>query len=772
MYEPTQRRVIDFYADLVAPILAGGGPPSTTFLTRSPAQYWLGGVDRDISDLPPVLRTVQPAGDTYRAMVPSVLEVLFDWATGRGNSRGLGVATRQPEDLPNSGPNSPEQRAENLLARSEQPDENPWHLWPPEWREWLSARPTLARRPGVILLRPQVMWAAGGGIQPVPNSLSLVWPYDIFAPITLYTGQQLIGAGLRSLNLRPNSAFAQPFRLPLIRVDNFALPQSPNNLIAASGLAFEVVRTGSRARAVVVEGVDAATNADGGPLRAVSMIHLDRASHASVAQVRGDDARNRATTLPAACVQSAPLDEPAIMNWVECADMRMGHPARLGGMTEDFTLWSCHAVGTEASVIDGANNQIWFGAVEPDIHRVGDEDRHEIELLGRGCGIFAEHIEGELNPRLAAGVEPRGLASVVRIREGSRLCHVATSKMNTEGFQVLVERDSAAALVRQPTDGPPIIQALFNAGLTNLLHNACFRSDADPLPGLGWEVPIENVGFHLDPGQPYGGRASLGVVLPGRGGEVAFLNQVVKPGTTPTLISVADRTFAGGVWVRGGRGPGDSVFLTLSEGGGNPAPLVTSNRHSGRESWEFLSVLLHTSPTAEQVEFKVNAPRGSAVWLSQPMLVEGMYLPPFHSRPLTDAGGRLYGEIQPALPTTTINFQWPGGVGGSSLHQTRRVLRATVVHDVLAAVGDLMPGQTILIDVALEAGGREVPVLDVPLKLTAAGGNKASMPPQRLADIPAGARLHVRVRLESTAPLTGPPVACDLVVGVRLREAI
>lgn len=615
MYEPGQRRVLDFYADLVRPMLelyaaapdgvvfGRNGLLNGTVASFSDRNYWQQSGGFIIQARPGTTPAAEgdPGGDPVEARVYTLLNVNRDLA-GLLMNHATGHA---------------------LL-----PAEIPVTL------------PTLNRQPGRILLPPQLLRIApdASGRANPDGRPHLPFAYAFHRSIILYSGQHLLAAGPRTSSLPPASLFAVAAAVPLVMA-GAGEDQPP---------AFEIA---ADATCVVIEGVD--LRGFGKSILAAGADFLTGVRLFTGGEVEAADTR---------------------MLWLEGADLRTSGQApslTIGPGCRDTTSWnSYHATTT----VDGSNGQLWFGGLEPQVNLGGISPLdqrglqvHEVELGGVGCGLFGVHAEGSVQPVTDVLQDAASRRSVVRVREGSSFCHVAATKMTREGFPVLVERDCTAALTRQPIVNKLETQPQFNAGLRNLLTNAGFQTYRHSMLRDHFDLPEWTLGFGVDADHPplrepgfgpaldeapiHGQKTSLRLRSKGRG---VLLSQLVSPTVLPNLISVADRTFAAGVWVQGVEGAtGVRLRLEDVEGGRREE----SNLSATGSRWQFLSVVLHTSSGCRSVRWSLVSSKQCEVHASEPMFVEGVYLPPFHPRPLTDAGGRVFAPSLTSLSNDSLMLE-------------------------------------------------------------------------------------------------------------------
>ncbi len=520
MYEPTQRRVIDFYADLVLPFLR------LTNATQARLMNQIGRGRPMVADqLFDELQSVRPA-----QLAPTTVGTYWNryWGPGLIPSHILQA------DLTLSLRYLPPSMAGALLtyATGQLGD------WPDLTAEIPDA-PTLSKEPGTILLQPQVAVVRRDGMEIPWLGAPLMVPYLLSETIEIYSGQRLVGGGQHRVP-RPSdqvSGRSAPFGLPLIMMV-YPAPmggqREPFTLFRAAPRLEEdhSSRTGlhhvSITDEVALVGKDRNT-----PPRLVESIVLDL-NHAAFCEVESVSM----LTLGVGVVNVGDL------TWFDACNFLSERPMVLGAEVAESTLWSSHP---PVLVLDGVANQAWFGALEPS-QSIADGDpspeRHAADLQGVGAGIVSMHLEPSLGGLDAQVVPPDRHYATIRIRGGSSFCHVSTTYITKAGFPVAVEADAAAHLVRLPTISPAINQPEFSAGLLNHLANGNFVNAGADEPGDNWHRAGLNVVCREDASVFHAFRTSLRIRLQGgRGRTTDAISQTVEAASGVLMSDPSAKTF-------------------------------------------------------------------------------------------------------------------------------------------------------------------------------------------------------------------------------------
>lgn len=450
------------------------------------------------------------------------------------------------------------------------------------------------------------------------------YEYRLTEPVRLYSGQSLIGTGATGVVDWGSSESKFIGRQgPYLTSTLFLVPD-------AADPAPEAVFVVEDARQVTIRNVDI-------KLAAKRTIEV------------GIDIRNSSDVLLSNVHFDSTFNHPIRLtggrgNWIEGCRLSKSRGLVVPDDAEDTTLWSVFA----SSVIrlGGVNAQAWFSIIEPE--PAPAHLPHQVVLAGVGSCVFAPRVEGTAAADLDAARD-RGL---IRVERGSDFAQFSAGHTTPGGFHVVVEADCASTLIRHvPTRGHGSPQGVFELGLTNLLRDSGFhRCGAAPHP---WQSSLVEWQLDNGTGRAYDSSLRLRPQAPD-----AAVWQHVTADSARGLDTVADTTFAAACWVRATQ-PG-TVLLRVEEiraapGAPEPADEVvraaSSNAHPGDGDYHYLSVLLHTTRAAQAIRFKlVFSPLAGVapadLWVSEPMLVRGAYVPPHHGLPLPEGGGRLNGPAR------------------------------------------------------------------------------------------------------------------------------
>jgi|JI10StandDraft_1071094.scaffolds.fasta_scaffold37733_3 hypothetical protein len=805
MYEPTQRRVIDFYADLVLPFL---------ILPDRDQQALFGSLGLEVGGAGnPVDERLNQLGLLKEAEVPLI-------SIGEGGVRRTSDRFARPDHRV-----VPTTVGEYWTLFGEQETGFPelasyltirLRYLPPEitaallkhatgervWPELFRRLPraiTLNGASGTILIQPQIPLYIGPE-ESVSSFRQLfppfMVPYLLGDTITLFSGQQLVGGNQQRPKDLPYAAYrALPFGIPLILAFR-PLPEEPN---PSSLVLFKARSSSTPAERIQLRGLtiaDISTFVLLVPPKTITAANLSPEDLLANRQQLATHLVLHAWLSTWVLVDLSGFLAPRMchvdrvyfrslgqglriqgrLHWVDTSNLQADVGMALDRTTSDSTLWSSHPPTVR---LDGVSNQVWFGAIEPALPFKDDAlELHGIELSGVGNGLVSVHMETKLEGAgdVAALPSPDHHVSTIRIRSGSSFCHLGTSYMTRHNFPVQVEADAAAHLVRLPVAGPNMTQPEFTAGLLNHLVNAAFPG------GPGWEPSPAGVIHRPDQQVRHALSASLCVEMPPALNLVPqdALAQTIEPDARSLVSTVADRTFAAGLWVlskKSGvvielRGP--TAFVTNPFVLRPPSFRGRSNPHPGNGQWVFLSVLVHAPVDARQLQFAVLAPGGSTFHLSEPIVVAGAYLPPFSAR-ITDTSGEVEGEVMPAAPADLRPIQCPGPVPGAGgpIGKTR-IDADSLLDGLLVAVGRQAQGTQLHLRLKLENTGGETSWLPAegPITLVAENDGPQTLR-YRFSEAPRlglGDRLSVFVGPAEAPGMTFLPR--DLAVTLRMRRAI
>lgn len=484
-----------------------------------------------------------------------------------------------------------------------------------------SLLPSLNQKPGILLLTQNVLRQTE--IIPNPSEdgeIQLPYWHTLSDTVLLYQGQQLRGTGSGRRTGGPSEVFtnlAAPYSdIPSIKVD---------------------------------PGVDPAIKVAAGHDR-VMVAHLDILRPIGAAGVGIDLGMSNHCRIQFVSIQEFKVGVRigGRSNWVESGRLSCDRPVECLPSSFSTTLWAIHcnsgsALAGDQLELDGVANHLYFSAVEPEtIQNPGDPnepDAHQIKISGLGNGVFCGHVEGKLDPESIGTPD-----TVISIEDNSDACFVDGVAFNLEAFTAVVKRGASTSMVRTLPSSSGGIQLPVNAGLENLLFDAAFVDTAQ-----NWNVPAgTSTTRQLNNDVGLATEFDFTGVAPTLF-KVPLLEQGIKPNSYPGLISVADRTFAAGVRVYSKK----ALVLRLIDDKGREA---TSNP-AKPSTWTLLSVTLHSSKFAKSVKFQLfGFPNGEHI-VAQPQLVQGIYLPPFALRALSDTDPKFV-ETPWQVGIRLPKFEW------------------------------------------------------------------------------------------------------------------